>query len=361
VSSYKKKKNVGHSRNIRVLSLCTGYGGLEIGLARALDTTLDVIAVEVETYAQAIICKNAVKEAQVVTKALWPDLKTFPSKRFRGCFDFVLAGFPCQPVSVAGRRKGKSDHRWLWDDIARIIETIRSLWVFLENVPGLLSLGYPSVYRSLRLMGYKVEAGLFTAAEVGAPHKRERLFVLAQSRGTEPRGLSGSQRQEGSTIRSTSELAHNPIGRCEDVQIRQARESAFRKSCRGLANTKCPEQGQGTIEEAPPGIGRDRLAIQRWPSRPGQPQYEWEEPRVVDYAQHRRCEPKKGKVQTGRDGPEHTDKGQAQSRLGRAVNGTNCRVDRLRLLGNGVVPQQAELAFRTLMALFDNENFIGKK
>lgn len=335
MSRHKKKKNVGNSKNIRVLSLCTGYGGLELGLAKALDTTLDVLAVEVETCAQAVICKNAAKETQVVTKVLWPDIKTFPAKKFRGCFDFVLSGYPCQGESVAGKRQGKADPRWLWPHIERIIKTVEPIWFFGENVSGHLSLGFPTVYRSLRNLGYKVEAGLFTAEEVGAPHKRERLFILANN---EASGFKGSnlsirqsqrQKQTSVNIMWISELA--------DIAFLAKREQN---------NKTRPNTRQNTRQDT---CGRSK---QMWPSRPGQPQYEWEEPRVVDNTQHRRHKPKKRQIQTGRDGVEYTNEGQTQSRLGRAVNGTSSRVDRLRLLGNGVVPQQAELAFRELIKLF---------
>ena len=269
---------MGNSRNIRVLSLCTGYGGLEIGLSRALDTTLDVVSVEIECYAQAVICKNAAKETQVVTKAVWNDLKTFPTERFRGCFDYILAGFPCQPFSVAGKRKGKGDSRWLWDDIERIIKTVRPVWCFFENVPGLLSLGFPSVYRSLRNLGYKVEAGLFTAAEVGATIQGQRLYILAQANSI-----------------NRKILLRQRLSQCNLLENRRSR------SCMGTAPL-----------EWPPLVG-DKIG--------------WD--KII--------------------------KEQPKSMLpGMAARITN-KMDRLRLLGNGVVPQQAEKAFRYLMELFKDD------
>ena len=387
---------------ITVLSLCTGYGGIELGLALALANPLKVVAVEVEAYALANLAAKA-EQGKLGIEALWPDLRTFPADRFRGCFDIITAGYPCQGESVAGKRQGQSDPRWLWPHIGRIIEAVRPVWCFFENVPGHLTLGFPTVYRSLRNMGYSVEAGLFTAAECGAPHKRERLFILANSGCGRCEWPQEKLCPGRDAITSSGELAHNPAGRCKDVQIQQARKPALRYGRRSLADTKCPEQGQGIIKETQTGSGRDRFAIEcwparpgrqadqqsnsrgqnisgtlrlrtylqgekpqkkmpilqgnqkracdisiQWPARPGQPQYEWEEPRVVDDA---RSEKSAGLSDNERQTiPEagKTSKRQTKSRLGRAVDGTFSRVDRLRLLGNGVVPQQAAKAFRYL-------------
>jgi len=279
---------VGNTGNIRVLSLCTG-----LGMARALDTTLDVVAVEVEAYAQAVICKNAAEETQVAVKALWPDVKTFPAAKFRGCFDYVTAGYPCQPFSVAGKRKGETDPRHLWPYIERIIQTIKPFWCFFENVSGHLTLGFPTVYRSLRNMGYKVEAGLFTAAEVGAPHKRERLFILAKSGQLRRRGRDNgvsTWQQRALQAERPNQLADatgQRIQRSESERSMETKRQANKQSC-------------------------------KWPARPGQQQYEWEEPRTI------------------------------KSSVGGATNGSQNWVDRLRILGNGVVPQCAEKAFRIL-------------
>jgi len=275
--------------------------------------------VEVEAFAIANLVAKI--EAGLLDAApVWTDIKTFDGRPFRKRVHIITAGYPCQPFSVAGKRKGTADPRHLWPHIKRAVRCIEQPYCFFENVSGHLNIGFQTVYEDLVKLGYSVEAGLFTAAEIGAPHRRKRLFILA----------------------------HCPNSGCEDVQIQQAGQSTSGDGCRGMADTECPEQGQGTIQEAQAEIGRDRFAIDRWPARSGQPQYEWEEPRVVDNARHRRHKPQKGQIQTGRDSVEHADKGQAQSRLGRAVNGTSSRVDRLRLLGNGVVPQQAEKAFRTL-------------
>ena len=198
--------SVDNPEIITVLSLCTGYGGLELGLSRALSNPLRVVAVEVEAYALANLAAKA-QENKLAIEAMWPDLKTFPAKEFSGCFDFVIAGYPCQPFSCAGKRQGESDPRHLWPHIARIVQAVRPVWCFFENVSGHLTLGFPEVYRSLRTMGYKVEAGLFSAAECGAPHGRKRLFVLAYS---ERDDITPGGTQKQSILRERPVLSGQP-------------------------------------------------------------------------------------------------------------------------------------------------------
>lgn len=114
---------------------------------------------------------------------IWDDVKSFDAKPFAGRIDCVTAGYPCQPFSTAGRRKGEHDPRHLWPHVARIIEECEANWAFLENVQGHVSLGLETVLRDLRNMGFTPAAGLFTAAETGAPHERKRIFILAHRSG----------------------------------------------------------------------------------------------------------------------------------------------------------------------------------
>ena len=112
---------------------------------------------------------------------IWTDLRSFDARPFRGTFDTVLAGYPCQPFSAAGKRSGANDPRHLWPDVARVISECNPEWVFLENVPGHVTLGLETVLRELWGLGYTPAAGLFSAAEVGAPHQRLRIFILAHT------------------------------------------------------------------------------------------------------------------------------------------------------------------------------------
>ena len=225
-----------NTKKLSILSLCTGYGGLELGLSKALENPLRVIAVEIEAFALANLVAKSEK-GKMDIEAMWPNLKTFPAKKFRGCFDIITAGYPCQPFSHAGKRKGKEDPRHLWPYIEKIIAETRPVYGFFENVSGHLTLGFPDVYKSLQNLGYSVEAGLFTAAECGASHRRQRLFILAHSDSNERRPDEGEP--------NTGSDGRHDIGWCGEID--------------------------------------------RWPARPGQPQYEWEEPRtIVGNAQSKR-------------------------------------------------------------------------
>ena len=160
------------------LSLCSGAGGLDLGLSIAIPGYRAVGHVERETYAAATLVAR-MEDASLDQAVVWDDVATFDGRPWRGAVDIVTAGYPCQPFSVAGKRRGADDPRHLWPHVARIIDEVRPPFVFLENVAHHLRLGFPEVASGLVGMGYRLAAGLFTAAEVGAPHKRERLFILA--------------------------------------------------------------------------------------------------------------------------------------------------------------------------------------
>ncbi len=248
--------NVDNTKEFKCLSLCSGYGGLELGLRQVISNLRTITYVEVEAFA----CANLVAKMEkgfLDAAPIWTDIKTFDGRQFRGKVDIVTAGYPCQPFSVAGQRKGTDDPRHLWPHIERILEAVRPVWCFFENVSGHLTIGFPEVYRSLRNLGYKVEAGLFSAAECNFSHIRERLFFLAYSK---------QQRLETHRVNWSS------------TEIYKS-QSSNQNNC---------------ID-----------AIKRF----------WDT---------------------------------AFATVGRN-DGTSCRVDRLRLLGNGVVPQQAEKAFRELL------------
>ena len=294
-----------------IISFCTGYGGIELGLRRAGVDVRTVCNVEIEAFVQANLVAK-IEEGRMDDAPIYTDLKTFPARIFRGKIHGIIGGYPCQPFSSAGKRKGEKDPRHLWPYIREHVRAIRPLWCMFENVRGHTTMGLWRVLSDLEEDGYRTEWGLFSAEETGAPHQRIRCFILAHTASREPRQ---SQARNG---------GQDTSGGSEDTQ---------------------------------------------WPARPGEEQYEWEEPRVVADCSVKRCGGRKNKdgengeglsEQEGEErsilrsetegccGNEQTTRDEAQSELGGAVDGLTHRVDRLRLLGNGVVPQTAELAWRTL-------------
>ena len=134
--------------------------------------------VEWEPYPRSAIIA-AQRAGYFAPAPIWDDINTFDGRPFRGAIDTILAGYPCQPFSAAGQRKGADDERHLWPDVARIIREVEPRWVFLENVAGHISLGAETVLRELWDMGWTPAAGAFSAAETGAPHERLRWFCVA--------------------------------------------------------------------------------------------------------------------------------------------------------------------------------------
>jgi len=295
---------------IRHLSLCSGYEGIGIGLRRVYPNVREVAHVEIEAFAIANLVAK-MEENKISPAPIWTDLKTFPYEKFLGQIDILSGGFPCQPFSHAGSREGVEDPRHLYPYISDGVGICRPRLVFLENVEGIISSKTETgrsvllhVLQDLESMGYIAEAGVFSASEVGAPHQRKRVFIL---------GYSSSERSHRRSENRCRESAEMFGKRSKDVggQTKELADSSSARAEIGIPESKQWEEGDSEKFN----YNSDR----KWPSEPSKPQHDWEEPRTTP-----------------------------KPKLGGATNGTSSRVDRLRLLGNGVVPQTVEVAFRTL-------------
>ena len=174
-------------RTINTLSAASGVEGIGIGL-RTIIPTVTRCYVEREISAIEIL-RSRMENETIDTAPVWDDLRTFDARAWRGKVDLIHAGIPCQSFSVAGKRTYGDDERNLWPDFRRCIIGLGiPEFVFIENVPGFLRYYYDTIRPELRAMGYETEEGLFSAAETGAPHLRERVFVLAYRSG-QPRDL----------------------------------------------------------------------------------------------------------------------------------------------------------------------------
>ncbi len=162
-----------------VLSFCPGVLGLERGLERAIGKIRVMAYVEIEAFIIANLVAGM--EAGVVDPApIWTDAKTFDASPFRGKIHGIIGGYPCPGESLAGLREGHLYKGFLWPSIRRAISATRPLWCYFENVEAHLTGTFPIVLRSLHNMGYRVEAGIFTAEEVGATQEREREYSSLQ-------------------------------------------------------------------------------------------------------------------------------------------------------------------------------------
>lgn len=290
-----------HSKELTHLSLCTGYGGIDLGLKRVVNNVRTVAYVEIEAFQ----CANLVSKMEkgwLDAAPIWTNLKTFPWRSFCGKVDILSGGFPCQPFSRAGRRAGDEDPRHLWPYIKQGIEIVRPSIVFMENVEGIISSKLQSdqwsdpkgtsvllhVLRELERLGYQATAGIFSAAEVGLSHHRKRVFIL---------GYTKSQQND--------RRKHQYIFKA--LQKREGLVNDFNAS-----------------SESP------------FPSPRQQEQNKFEPPRTIN----EKTKPKMGGLLDG-----------SSNRLELSVFYAACenRTDELRSLGNGVVPQTAAKAFHTLL------------
>lgn len=178
------------------ISLCAGVAGLDLGLHLAESGYRTVCYVERNSFAAATLVAR-MADTSLDPAPVWDDLKSFDGRPWRGRVHIVTAGYPCQPFTLSGVRRGEQDPRHLWPDVARVVREVRPEWCFFENVPGHLTLGLQDVVGDLQGMGYRVAARIVSAAEVGGTHTRERLFILAHA-DVQERGQPGVHRRHAS-------------------------------------------------------------------------------------------------------------------------------------------------------------------
>jgi len=365
------------------LSLCSGAGGIDLGLTLALPGYRTVGHVERETYAAALLVVR-MEDAALDDAPVWDDVATFDGRPWRGAVDILSAGYPCQPFSLAGKRLGSEDPRHLWPHVARIIGEVEPPFVFLENVSHHLRLGFPEVAAGLVGMGYRLAAGLFTAAEVGAPHRRERLFILAIREGddlADPARLLGDPlewREPDGVVADVAdaegERQREPAVEADAVTGSGTAWHESRDDGRDVAHPaggQFPQQGRRP--EGREGARNDGAGLahadgeRRVQTECGQPEDGGPKPCKSDVddadgagLQGRGRQPRndEGERAAWPPGPGDADGWQRFLRdapdlepaVCRGADGLAHRVDRLRVCGNGVVPLVAAHALRTLAA-----------
>lgn len=167
------------------LSLFSGAGGLDLG-ARLVGGFRTVAYVECDRYAQGVLMSR-MRSGDLDDATIFEDVRTFDGRSLKGCIDIVSGGFPCQDVSCAGKLGGikEGTRSGLWREFSRIIREVKPRFVLVENVGGLLSVdggrGFGTVLGDLASLGYDAEWYVLSAADVGAPHRRERVWVVAYS------------------------------------------------------------------------------------------------------------------------------------------------------------------------------------
>lgn len=354
-----------------LISLCTGGGGLDLAVELAVPCARSVVMVEREAFAVAHLVA-AMDQGRLAPAAIWSDVRTFDGRPFRGLVDGLIGGIPCQPHSLSGKRLGRDDPRELWTAARRIIVQSGAWFILIENVGGMLSSGGAErVYRNLGRLGFACEVGLFTAAEVGASHQRERLFILgihdelADSNGQfdHRRGFVRQGRWRQSADGSYGLADSECDGRRQGIgwPSLQRRESQPHDGSNAMVDTARDGRGERWAEPelrsrrraaSLAGQPMDDAAIERGGAVPVQPGRQVEAGGDTDRA---------GAGYLFPPGPSDRENWQAalerapelEPSFRRVADGLAsrldlARIDRLRMLGNGVVSLEGAYALRAL-------------
>lgn len=331
--------------------MCSGIGGLDLALRRAVRGARTVCYVEREAYAAAVLAR-AMAQEWLDPAPIWTDLARFPCNLLHRRVDFVMGGIPCQPHSVAGSRRGMSDERNLWPDFWRITRQIGASALLIENVRGFLRSGLPVVLEDVAAAGWDAEWTCLRASDVGAPHRRERVFLLAWRAGSAlPDALGDALRDEperGARAARPAEPGH-----AEPRDVGEGMAHADRYGLERRERAEVADADGWRHEAAPLGSGR----VLADADGAGCLEFGLEERAGLARTQ--------GSVALGHGddgwlgwppGPDDAEgwikylaAGGPQPALRRGSDGLRRRVDRLRGLGNAVVPAQGERAIRELV------------
>lgn len=313
-------------------SLFTGIGGIDIAASWAGFTAVGMC--EIDDYCRKVLDKHWPDVPK------WRDIFELTGEEILdkcGRIDLLSGGFPCQPFSAAGKRKGQADERYLWPEMFRIIREVKPKWVLGENVRGILSIDagrtFGRILADLAESGYRVGWLCYGAGDVGAPHKRERVFIVAYSQSRQS-WQQGTGNGRGGTCGRSKEMGH------ATEQGLQSREDVADTDRTMLTGSKCKGQtgraelaNNGNVSDANKGdtertaqSGLGRVLNEfpcgvdgtKWPAGPGE-QHPWEPPRIA--------------------------------------TGVKDRVERLKALGNAVVPAQV---YPILKAISEIERGIQK-
>lgn len=269
------------------LSLFSGIGGLDLAAEWAGFTTVGQC--EMSDYPTAVLEKHWPDVPR------WRDIRTLTKEGFYErtgglrTVDVISGGFPCQPFSVAGKQRGKEDERFLWPEMLRVIRELRPHCVVGENVPRIIKIAARQVVEDLEREGYNAIVFNFEAAAVGAWHRRSRFFFVGIAEGRLTSDAE-SERSEGQPSARTAEQDEKPW---------EMQPDAVYSIGTAIHNTVCGRFDRDARRRESPELADGR----QWAAEPG---------------------------------------------VGRVANGLPCRVERIRALGNAVVPQQAYPIFRAL-------------
>jgi len=280
-----------------VLDLFSGIGGFSLGLERAGMKT--VAFCEIDKYCQKVLEKH------------WPDVPIYNDVRsldYEGSVDVICGGFPCQPFSTAGKQEGKEDDRYLWPAMLDLVRKHRPGWFLGENVTGIVGMALDDVLADLEREAYTTRTFIIPACAVNAPHRRDRVWIVANSSGSDgrrkPRKYDRSQKKEGLQERN------------KDKQS-------------GVTSEVCAGDVANTLGNRLQGLCKSRSSRAKGSGV------------------------NKGREASRTTSQNRQDRGfwEIEPDVGRVADGVSDRTHRLRSLGNAVVPQIPEIIGRAIMEI----------
>lgn len=282
------------------LALFAGAGGGILG--GKLLGWRTICAVERDAYAAQVLAQRQ-NDGILEAFPIWSDVTTFDGRPWRGLVDVISGGFPCQDISeanpnaqgLAGIRSG------LWSEFRRIISEVRPRFVYVENSPMLIIRGLGTILGDLAALGYDAEWDVISAEQCGAPHQRERTWILAHANGR--RYFKPTARRDSTHLQIRTSQARRQGWHAFGNETVPGGKAVANSMRSGLPQPRSFESGPDRGEER-----RELKSIRRWPAEPA---------------------------------------------VGRMVDGLDFRVDRIKAIGNGQVPRVAATAFNLLRARFE--------
>jgi DNA (cytosine-5)-methyltransferase 1 len=327
-----------NSRELRELHLFAGAGGGILG-GQLLGHRC-VCAVEREPYAQAVLVERQ-NDGTFPPFPIWDDVCSFDGRPWRGIADVVCGGFPCQDISIAGNGAGLDGERsGLWSQMARIIGEIRPRYAYIENSPALVTRGLDRVLADLAAMGFDARWGVVSAADVGASHRRERIWIMGYAN-----RINGKKSERESIEKRNGYdcaglfVEPSGTGRMENRKRKIDEANAEGERCGEAREFRYNESAQWTAGSSTPmadsDSDSDSDSVQRMVSEPQQ-------------SKHGR--PSGLQRGTGKFPTWPADPADApESGLGRVVDGMAHRSHRIKAIGNGQVSRVAAAAWSLLI------------
>lgn len=324
------------------LHLFAGAGGGVLGGELLGHRT--VCAVEIEEYPRRVLLQRQ-RDGILPLFPIWDDISTFDGKPWRGIVDIVAGGFPCQDISVAGKGKGiEGERSGLWGEMSRVVDEVRPKFVFVENSPMLTSRGLGRVLGDLAKMGYNARWCVLGADDIGAPHRRKRIWMLGYS---SDNGLPATEKRK-----SIDERSNN-----SKTRKKQTRKFTGSGKTRINETVEWWEYDPAENLSAPEIMQRYGFNIngeysESQKCKPGECDSERDFSNADEHNErtNKRIQPK-SKERERSEYREQSSTRRSRStkpELGRVAHGVADRANRLKAIGNGQVPAVAATAFSIL-------------